>query len=131
MKKIFIISFFLVLGFCVILALLYFIGLINQKLANEKNDKINARTQKSIELIIPVMEKYKKDKGKYPAALIDLVPAYMPALPQTEKKYYYERHKKGYHLYFISLTEIINNVCYYSSEDKTWFTTEDFDRPSE
>lgn len=70
--------------------------------------------------IIQALETYKKDHGAYPAALSELVPAYLPQAAATDGAgMQYSRTNDGYELSFDYYGPGANN-CVYRSQRAKW-----------
>jgi hypothetical protein len=126
-KGLFLIS-FLILA----LGVGWWISSWNEKRTAEKSTQANAGTQKALEAFIPVLEKFKKEKGHYPSSLKALVPVYIGFLPKAPKDFFYKGDKKDYVLYFISFdNEIGQNIRYYSPKKNKWLEMDVLDWPRE
>jgi hypothetical protein len=75
--------------------------------------------------IIYAVEKYKADKGEYPAELGDLVPEYMPKIPvcayrMMSNQYRYVYTETSHYLMYASLTPYGRRLYYFDRKEWTY-----------
>jgi hypothetical protein len=84
----------------------------------------SAEGNKVTKPVIAALDKFKKDNGKYPAHLDELVPKYMPANPQRgpegeiEYRYWPRDNGKEFSLGYSYRNFIWYDECIYDSERK-------------
>lgn len=72
--------------------------------------------------IIDALEKYQVERGTYPASLNELIPTYLPQMPERATAFgiqYTRASEKSYTLLFRYAGPGMN-VCTYKSEAKAW-----------
>ena len=94
-KKTRVLGIFILCGALVFLGAMFAMSTYNSNVRMEAFEKLGSR----LTPLINAIEKYKIDKGNYPANLQDLVPEYLPKLPATRMKNYsnyeYNVEKQG------------------------------------
>lgn len=133
--------------FAVIGSIIAFISVVTRSLKNGYTDKIkllaiciyvlmlgmmyavsyqgDRLSNKNANVIITACQEYKNEKGAYPKALDDLVPAYLKEFPKRgysgTAEFKYNRSANGFTLRF---TQILNpmGMLIYNSETNRWRT---------